>query len=314
MPANPTPRNNRTLRAQAHDMMRGCQQLEGSVGIKHNTATALAFVIHESAQAEMEVGRRLKVRADAYAELAAADEAGLRTLTDCKLTLARQFGLRWNAHWEAAGFPDRSTAVPRTMDPRYVLLSSLALYFTEHPEQQAPSMDATAALCTAAHQRLAHARHAVANAESALTTAYRARRAANLMLRKRVRGLRLELWGLLEKDDARWLVFGLNIPARLSRPEPVETLTVEPVGPDGALVEWPFAARMHRSRVEARVVGAEDDFRPVRTVRGLQVWLRGYAPGQEVEFRIVAANSAGEAPPSPSVRVTIGSPALAPTS
>lgn len=308
MPANITPRNSSILRALADGLIRGCQQYEGEIGIKQNTAEVLGVALNEAVAAEMEAGRCLKARSDAYAEVAAADKAGLGVLTGCKLNLVRFHGARWNSGWEAAGFPDRSTAVPRTMDPRYVLLSSLALYFAEHPQQQCADMDATAALCAEAQERLRAARHAAARSESALTSAFRRRRAAFLALRKRVRGLKCELWALMEGDDPRWLAFGLNIPARAATPERIEQVTAEPVGAEMVVVSWPFASRSTRTRIEARVVGVDDDFRHVRTVKGLQVVLRGFSAGQAVEIRATAANETGEAPPSEVVRVTLEIP------
>lgn len=308
MPANITPRNPSTLRALTDSLIRGCELHEDTIGIRQNTAAALRMALHETSQANYDVGHCLQRRAEAYAELEAADRAGLRTLTDCKLTLAYHFSARWSPGWEPTGFPDRSTAVPRTMDPRYVLLSRLADYFTAHPEMQMASNGATAALCAAAHERIRAARHEAAQTESALTTAYRRRRAANDALRKRVRGLKCELWGLIEGDDPRWLAFGLNIPERVATPERIEEVTAEPAGAGGVLLSWPLAAHSTRTRIEARVIGLDETFRPVKTVRGLQAYLRGFSPGAEIEIHAIAANETGEARPSEVVRVTLEIP------
>jgi hypothetical protein len=146
----------------------------------------------------------------------------------------------------------------------------------------------------------------VAQAEAAVTDAFRVSRAADAALRKRVRGLILELGMLMERDDSRWLSFGLNIPAQLAAPERVETVRTAPLGPDATVISWPHSPRSHRFRVEVLVVGVDADFRKVRTVRGLQTTVRGYPPGTTLEARVTSANSRGEAPPSIPVRWVVG--------
>lgn len=306
MPANPTPRNIHTLRALAHDLAQGCAEHEATLGIKQNTAAVVRAALAASESARMERARSLAARAAAYAALADADAAGLRVLTHCKLRLAHFYGLRWNSGWEAAAFPDRSTAVPRTMDPRFVLLGMLALYFEKHPEHESEEAEATRARCAAAHEAVRAAHRAVAQSERAVTEALRAERAANAALRKRVRGLIRELWILMARDDSRWLSFGLNIPAQLTAPPRVEAVRMEQSAPDAAEVSWPHTPRSHRFRVEIRVVGVDEHFRKARTVRGLQVTLRGFKPGDVLEARVIAGNSRGESPPSEPARMVIG--------
>ena len=220
MASNPTPRNNRILHALACDLANGCRMHEATIGIRQNTEAALRAALATMEAADLDVGmKRLAVSA-AYSAVEEADRDAIRVLTNCKLRVAWKLGERWNAGWEPTGFPDRSTAVPRTRDPRYVLLNSLKLFFTANPADESTEMEATAAICEAAHAALFAARCAAQMAKSALTAAYRVRRAAARALRKRVRGLNRELWGLIEKDDTRWLAFGFNIPARPAAPKP----------------------------------------------------------------------------------------------
>ncbi len=230
MAANPVPRHTGKLRSFAECLIQGLRIHEEALGVRQNTAAAIGEALAAAALADFGVGRALAARSGTYKVLSSADDAGLATLRNCKLWLTKHFGPRWNSSWEAAGFPDRSTAVPRTMDPRYTLLASLELYFTANPALDRPAVDASAALCKAAWTALREARfaanqsesaltsalrtrRAAMKSESALTSALRTRRAAMKALRSRCRGLIVELWVLMKRDDPRWADFGLNIPA-----------------------------------------------------------------------------------------------------
>lgn len=222
MAANPCPRDTGRLRSFADQLLEGLLLHEEAIGIRQNNAAAMRAAIAATAGAEAQAGHALSARAKAYATLEAADDVGRAKLRDCKLRLAMKLGERWNAAWEATGFPDRSTAVPRTMDPRYVLLASLRQYFGRSPEHESAEMGATAAQCDAAWAVLHDARLAARLAETSVTAAIRARRAAFKTLRRRCRGLIVELWSLIPRDDPRWKSFGLKIPASRVKKDDVE--------------------------------------------------------------------------------------------
>jgi hypothetical protein len=213
MAANPVPRHSGKLQSFADHQIEGLHLHEEAIGLKRNTEAAMRATLAAATQAELQAGQALTARSAAYAALTAADDAGRAKLRDCKLRLAMKIGQRRSAAWEPTGFPDRSTAVPRTMDPRYLLLGALQRYFTAQPGHESAEVGATAALCAAAHTVLHDARLAANMAESAVTEAIRARKAATKALRKRCRSLVLELWQLLPRNDARYASFGLKIPA-----------------------------------------------------------------------------------------------------
>jgi hypothetical protein len=213
MAANPCPRNAGDLRAFADRLADGCRMHEDAIGIKQNTRAALHSAKDAAGAAEHQAGRAVADRSTAFAALWGADDAARRKLLDCRMRLVKFLGARWHAGWEPTGFPDRSTAVPRTMDPRYFLLGSLRRYFEQRPEHESAEMGATAALCESARLALHEARVAARQAECVVTGANRARRAALEALRKRCRGLVVELWSLLDRADPRWRDFGLKVPA-----------------------------------------------------------------------------------------------------
>ncbi len=299
MASNPTPDNNDILRALADRMADGCHTHEVTLGIKQNTEAVLRASILGLSSAEMQVGLKKQAVDSAYAALQVADDAGKTVLSNCKLRLAQKLGQRWSAAWEPTGFPDQSTAIPKTQDQRFTLLGDLNTYFTGTPANESVDMGATAALCLAAWTTLSDARQAVSNAESAQTTAFTARTAAADTLRKRVRGLIGELETLMADDDPRWEAFGLSMPADPTAPEPVPTLALTPLGNGRIAAAWGYAVRATRFRVEAKITGVDTDFVSKGSFKDLETILKGFTAGQSVQVRVVAANDGGEAAPSP---------------
>lgn len=299
MASNPTPDNNDILRALSDRIADGCHTHEVSIGIKQNTEAVLRAAIAALAAAETQVGLKKAAVSAAFEAQTAADEAGTAVLTNCKLRLSQKLGQRWSADWEATGFPNQSTGVPRTQDGRFTLLDSLKNYFTAMPANESADMGATAALCGTAWTTLSTARQGVADAEAAQTPTFTARAAAGEALRKRVRGLIGELETLITNEDPRWEAFGLNIPGNPTAPEPVASVTLTPTSGHRLEVAWPYAVRATRYRVETKVTGVDADFVSRGSFKDLEAILKTFSAGQQVDVRVVAGNDAGDAAPSP---------------
>ena len=306
MASNPTPDNPDVLRALADRIADGCHQHEVAIGIKQNTEAVIRAAIAALSAAETDVGLKKQATANAYAALAAADDAGFAMLMNCKLRLAQKYGQRWSPDWEPTGFPDQSTQVPTTQDKRFTLLDALKNYFTAKPADESVDMGATAALCTSQWTAISTARQAVANAESAQTAAFTVRTSATDVLRRRVRGLIDELTLLLAPDDPRWEDFGLSIPAHPAAPEPVASVTASPLGNGRIDVTFPYATRATRFKVEVFITGVDTEWHPGKTVKDLEVVLSGFTPGQAVKVRVIAGNDGGDASPSPEGTVLVG--------
>ena len=305
MSNNPTPDNNDILRALADRLADGCHTHEVSIGIAQNTEVKIRAAIAALAAAELQVGLKKAAVSAAYDVLQTADDAGMEVLAHCKLRLAQKLGQRWSAAWEPTGFPGQSTAVPTTMDPRFTLLGDLKAYFTAVPANASTDMGATAALCDAAWTALSNARQAVADAESAQTTAMNVRRDAVDPLRKRVRGLINELEGLIADDDPRWEAFGLNIPANPSAPETVASVTAAALGNGRIEVSWDYATRAVRFRVETFITAVDLEWQGKGSFKDLEAILKGFTAGQVVKVRVIAGNDGGDAGPSPEASVTV---------
>ncbi len=304
MAANPTPTNDAVLLARCHDLIQGCEALEAEIGIKQNTAAAMRAAWDAARDALAEVGRVKTARGQRRKELRDRDREGEVVIGRCRLRLTAVFGSGFNTQWDAAGFPDRSTMVPEVFAKRLSLLSSLARYFEAKPEHESTDMGATAAICGATFEALSDARSAVNFNKSALRTAVLAKNAAFKNLRKRMRSLIRELHILMTDDDARWLRFGLKLPARLPMPQAVETLTVEATDQGQVFVQWPPAPHATRYRVQVWTEGAER-FENAATVPDTEAMLMHQPSGQSLEIRVIAANAAGEAAPSPTAKVVV---------
>ncbi len=305
MSSNPTPDNNDILRALADRMADGCHTYEAPIGIKQNTEAAIRTAIATLGTAEFQVGKKQKAVDDAYTALKTADDAGFVTRTNCKLRLAQKLGQRWSAAWEPTGFPGQSTAVPTTMDPRFTLLDKLKTYFTDQPAHESAEMGATAALCGAAWDTLSTARQGVADAEQAQTDALDARTDAEGGLRNRVRGLINELGGLIKDDDSRYEAFGLNVPANPSAPDSVASVTAAALGNGRFELNWPYATRAVRFRVETKREGVDTEWQNAGSYKDLEAILKGFTAGQTVKVRVVAGNDGGDAAPSPEAQVVV---------
>jgi hypothetical protein len=305
MAANPTPDDDEVLKALAEDMADGCHTHEVAAGIKQNTETVIRAAITSLDAMKLARGQAETLVATKSAAHIAADEAGTTVLKNCRLRLVKVFGSQYNSQWMTAGWPNNTTAIPTTQDGRFSLLGSLKTYFTATPASESADMEATAAICGAAHTAISDARTALNNAETSLTGAKDNEKAAVRTLRKRVRGLIDELGTLLADDDARYTDFGLNVPANPTAPEAIAALTLTAQGGGKIHAEWPYSTRMGGTRLVKKITGVDDDFSSAGTAEGLEKTLSGFTPGVTVQMKAIAYNDGGDAPDSPVASVVV---------
>jgi hypothetical protein len=283
----------------------GCNLHEVTIGIKQNIETVIRAAILAVTNAKLALGTANALVSTRYDTLQAADDAGYNVLRNCRLRLVKVLGSQYNSGWQTAGWPNQSTAVPDNQDQRFTLLGALNSYFTANPTAASAEMEATAAICAAAHTAISNARQAVNTAESDQTTAQTNEKAAIKTLRKRVRGLIEELGTLVADDDARYEAFGLNIPANPSAPEGIATLTLSALGGGKVFLQWEYAARMTGTRIMRKRIGVDDEFASVGTVSGLEKLLSAQTAGQTIEFFVVPYNDGGDGPQSPTESVVV---------
>lgn len=302
---NPTPDDDDVMLALAEDMADGCHDHEVAVGIKQNTETVMRAAITAMKSAKLDLANLKMAINTKSAAVKTADESAVTVLTNCRLRFIKLYGYSFNAGWEAAGFPNQSTAVPRTPDKRFTTIGNVAAYLTATPASESVDMDVTAAICSAAHTSLSTARHDLDTAETALSNGLRARDAAVTALRKRVRSLIAELTLLLADDDPLWESFGLNIPANPTPPEAITSLTATALGGGKVLLQWPYATRMGGTRVLALHQGVDTDFISLGTVNGLTMLVEDETPGVTIQFKVIPYNDGGDGPESPVATVVV---------
>ena len=310
MAANPTPTNDTVLLAVSEKLANGCRALEAEVGIKQNTEAKIREAIQTAVAARSAVTEARSLLSKKRTALRKADKDGKKVIQHSRLRLTQIFGTKFSADWEAAGFPDQSSAVPESHGKRLALLGSLGKYFRQHPAKESADMSATAVICQSTHDTLAEARAAMTQAKSTLRTAVLDKGKAVKALRRRMRGLIAELRVLLSDNDPRWHKFGLKLPVRIARPEAVKQVNCTTQGKGKIVVEWAQAPRAARYRIQVRKADVEGaEFADMQTVHDPSllpnITLSGFTPGETIELQIITANDAADARPSPIVRLTV---------
>ncbi len=305
MATNPTPDDDDVLISLTEDLADGCHLHEVALGIKQQTEAVMRAVLLAGKTALLGLGTAKVLRGQKEGLLDTADAAGTLVLKNCRQRMVKLYGPDFNANWEAAGWPNGSTAVPRTSDDWFTLLGAMDLYFQATPAAESDAFDATAAICQTAHEAVSNARGALNVAESGVTTAKNTLVTTMKTLRKRVRGLIVELGTLMAEDDPRWEDFGLNIPANPSAPEAIEDLTLTTLSGGKVLAQWPYATRMTGTRIMLKRVGEDDEPASAGTTGGLEKVVPGLTVGQTIEAFVIAYNDGGDAPPSPTKSVVV---------
>ena len=308
MASNPTPEDDDVLLALAEDLADGCHDLEVALGILRYKETVIRAAITDLNASGLALANATTLQAAKRGLLQEKDEAGKGVIGNVRRRLSKLYGERFNSNWQAAGFPDGSTQVPLTQDKRFTLLGKLKLFFHDTPAAESADMEATEAICAAAHTAVSDARLALNTAETAQSNALKARNDSIKMLRKCVRGLITELGDLMPDDDTRYETFGLNIPANPSAPEGIASITVTAAGGGDIHAAWPYATRMAGTRLlTKRTTGAEidADFINAGTTAGLEKTLVDFVPGVVVQVKAIPYNDGGDGPESPAASVTV---------
>jgi hypothetical protein len=305
MAGNPVPETIDGVLALAEDMADGCHRHEVAIGLQHVKEAPLCATITAARDTEAAFGAAKDNRQVAHDALQTADEAATEFILAAKRVLSQFLGTRWSAAWEPTGFPDLSTAIPKTQEKRMNLCAALKIYFTNNPTREVAALGVTAVNAEAKFQAVSDARDALDNKEELAAQAKQSRDTALQALRKREHDLIVELETLLTDDDARWHAFGLNMPSDPDTPEAVTSLALS-LGAAGVIVaSWPRAMRATRYRPYTQRVGVDADFVAHDPVHDETANLAGFTAGQTVKVKIVAANDAGEAGPGPTEEILI---------
>ena len=327
MSSNSTPDSRVVLTALARSIYAGQLTHAASVGLLHHLAPGMKGAIEKiegdptaAPGSAANKGSQLLYRdcvdmtGDGETELKELSDGPVRTWLEGYRTILQGIhGKKADDGWVAAGFAPGSTSVPRPHAERQTLLTAARAYLAAHPTYEAtlPQASGTPLAITAAQAltwqtAMQTARTLVDTraAEQATCKAFRDGDVAALFAE--VSGTITELRGLLEDNDPRWEIFGLNVPANPSVPEGVSSLTVTAAGPGRELVAWSYAVRADHYRVFLKRVGTDPEPVNVADPGDLEHTLKNLTPGTSIEVHVVPMNSAGPGPASPTVTKTVG--------
>ncbi len=327
MSSNATPSNRLVLLPLAHNIYSGQLANEVSVGLVRHVATRMDVAILKiegdpgaAAGSAANKGSQLVCRE--CVDAAGAAEFALKELSDgtvkdwldgYRKIMEGIHGKKANDGWVSAGLPADSTAVPRNHDERHTLLAAARAYLAAHPTYEAALPQATgpALAITAAQALVLHtamqAANTLINSTSAVQVVTKTARDGDVTgLFKEVSGTIGEIGESLADDDARWEVFGLNIPANPNAPLGVSGLTVTTAGPGRELVAWPYAVRAEYYRLFLKRVGVDAEAINVADPKDLETVLKALTAGSTIEVYVVPMNAGGAGPASPTVTKVVG--------
>ena len=322
---NETPQSLKPLLFLAKQMRAGATSLQAIIGLHHNTASTLDTAIlalegdpAAGALTNANKGSQLVFKlaegasGDAVSALKTQSDGPVKTLlTGYRKVIEVIHGRSHNAGWASAGFPTK-TEVPRVHEDRQALLAAMRAYLTAHPayetslpQKDGPPLAITAAAALAMSTSFQAAFTLINDRDAAQELTKNLRDADQDALYTTVSQTIAEIGLKLSPTDPRWENFGLNIPAAPNVPEAVASVTFTTLSSSQEMLAWAPARRATYYRIFIKVDGVDEDFRFLARDYDFDHILKDLAPGSTISAYIVAANAAGEAPPSPTVTKTL---------
>ncbi len=241
---------------------------------------------------------------DAYKISIPAQKALEEWLVVVRTVLAGRFGKDWSAAWAQAGWVGPRTAVPKSIKGRMALGFALKDYFTANPSAQVADMNITADVADDLTTAALTSQQAAMLAEQALKDADLARQPIKADLLKLISRVVLNLDGMLAKDDPRWLVFGLRMPATPTTPGKPTGLAATVMGTKVQL-ECDTMEYATRYRFRTKIVGVEDNYKLAASGTAPEAMLKGIAGGTMLEVIVQAVNGSAQGVASDPILVTM---------
>jgi hypothetical protein len=220
-------------------------------------------------------------------------------------TLKRSLGRKYSVAWEGTGLRG-SLKVPRSVAALEYVLRSFGNYLADHPALEVPTV-ATAAIAASAMAALTTANTAMTVRKGAVRNLLSARKKAAKTMHLRIRGVVEELKRVIGPVDGRWESFGLNQPGLKQAPPAPENVSVTLVEEDAAMADWDPSPRAEHYRVWVKVIGVDEEARPVGRPADCDFSMEDLPKNAEVEVAISAVNEGGESLRSAVVVLKTGS-------
>jgi len=326
MSSNATPDSRAVLTALARQIHAGQVTHQASVGLLHHLAAGMDAAIKKlegdpaaASGSAANKGSQLVYRScvsatsDAKAALVEKSDGDVRLwLLAYRRLIATLYGESASADWQTAGFPAGKTKVPENHAARQSLLTAAraflaanAAYEITYPQPGGGTIPVTAARALTLQGEMQAAFTLINTREAEQELCKDARDADVKALYKEVSETIAELRDLLEDDDARWELFGLNIPANPNPPQGVTSLTLTPAGPARALAAWTYAVRAEYYRLFLQRIGIDADFVNLADPKDLEYTLKDLTAGTLIKVYIVPMNEGGAGPASPVAELTV---------
>ena len=291
MARNDIPRNASQVIGLGNKMREGLDKYGTELGITQITPAGLQTELNAFSGAYSDFNAARSARQTASDVFKTADATLTEWLQITRNILAGRFGNRWSTMWAQAGFINPSTKVPTRIEKRLGLALSLATFFTANPTYEVKSMDVTADKATTLRNTALAAQDALATAEVDLKTKGEVYDVAFIALTDTMRGLVKILTYSLNREDPRWLAFGLQMPASDTTPgQPVNvTAQLDELG--DIIVQCEPVPLATRYRWRMLIVGVETDYRLVaRSTEPIGI-ITGVMPGQRAQIIVQAVNN-----------------------
>jgi hypothetical protein len=290
MASNTLPTNSGLLIGLAENMISGINAIGAQVPVTMVTVANMQSALDAFIAADGAFNAARSARQSASDAYQAAIGALYPWLLSVSNVLASYFGTRWNTQWAQAGFINNSTAIPAKAGDQIGLALSLVGFFTANPSYEVASMGLTAAQGTTLRSAVVTAQGALTAAMAALSTIGNTWTTAYDALTALMRALLKNLEGLLAKDDPRWLIFGLQMPATISTPGQPQNLSAHLDGTGAIIVQCDPVALATRYRWRMLRVGIDADYSLAASSKEPIGSITGVLPGQTARIIAQAIN------------------------
>jgi hypothetical protein len=240
----------------------------------------------------------------------ASKRAVARSVTLTARTLAKTvrdvlentLGTRYSQAWDVVGFKG-SLAIPGSTGEVLLLLERLQTFLNTEGAPNIPELDVTPERATGLVNELRIAKAAVNTQRGEVTQLFQTRKSAEVVLRKRMRGLIEELRQKLGALDGRWKTFGLNMPGAKEIPAVPTNVLAILIGETAASVKWTASARADYYRVWKKVIGVDEEFVAAGSPADLDFTMEELPRNSTIEIAVSAVNNGGESGRSQSVQI-----------
>ena len=311
------PENQNDLETAGFNAADGCAEQQDHIPLATNRADVTLVDTRAFADARVVYAACDQIVHNAYRNLKIARDNARAWLLMAVSLLMPTLGRKPSAAWVEPGFSDESLAVPHSEDQIVPTLRKQIAYLGKHPELQLadPRFNYTAAragvLLAAIEFALKNADTTdgkplgVKPAEKAATEALRLRDLTEAALRRRLHGLYAELEQKIDPLSPLWVLFGFDQPGAQNRPDPVDKLTVTPLGQGRSKLEWTGGARADRFQIWQQTAGQVGWTLLARTDGARLILLENLTVGAKMKFRVRGVNDTNVGPFSPEVEVTM---------